>query len=82
VIGYAALVVILILPAVMALSCYPDGVVGLAALFCMSLGAVMILTDPESYRLAPATQVILVGVALFQVRHFLRFQKFRKRAET
>lgn len=80
-IGYAALVVILALSMVMTLSCYPDGIIGWLAFLCMSLGAVMILTDAEAYRLSPATQLILTGVALFQARHFLRFQRFRKRVE-
>jgi hypothetical protein len=78
-IGYVALGVILGLSITMSLSCYPDGIFGWLAFLCMSLGAVMILTDAGAYSLSSPTQLILFGAALFQVRHFLRFQKFRNR---
>lgn len=80
--------IVAIASAAIALSCvyliwsrdYEDGLVGRIALGVLSLSTVVMFFDAfyDRVELLPASQVIIVGMALFLLRHVWRFCRWRK----
>lgn len=79
IVSLVSLVVIFVFSLVMVLSCYESGFVGALSGLLMAVASAVVCLDFDAYQLSRATVVLELGVAIFLVRHFARFQYFRRR---
>lgn len=82
-IGLAALMVLGATCGTLALWCkYKDGVLGHAALGVVAVCALLVgidWLDGAHYQFLPTTTGVLVAIAVFMVRHFVRALRFSRR---